>query len=63
MKMIRRLNEDYNFQTMFLLCGPSAVGKDTLAAKATHMLSTEGIHIEYANKYTTQEKAHCGILK
>lgn len=43
-----------NGRTIFIVCGVSAAGKDTLASYAKHALYLEGKEFSYSRKYTTR---------
>ncbi|TKJ40001.1 hypothetical protein CEE37_09705 [candidate division LCP-89 bacterium B3_LCP] len=43
-------------RTLFMICGPSASGKDTLASYAKQDLYLKGLNLVYCQKYTTRPR-------
>lgn len=50
------LKENTSGRILYLLCGPSSSGKDTLASYAKHNLYLENLNFSYLDKYTTRKR-------
>lgn len=54
--MLKVISMNTSGKILYVLCGASATGKDTIASYAKHNLYLDQIYYSYVNKYTTRKR-------